>query len=112
MSWSDLFEPTIDMGKDDVELGDGLAAALHSRKELVFNSRELCDLFCNEERDDMKTADDVYVNSKLIHLLKKIQRDGVDVFYKLVLAYLSILGHSLCSVSLWVIASILLNMKC
>jgi len=81
VSWSDLFEPAIDMGKDDVVLGDGLTAALQSRKQLVLNSRELCDLFCNEIRDDVKSADDLYVNKKLIHLLEKIQHDGVDTFY-------------------------------
>lgn len=82
MTWSDIIKPTIDMAEDGVQLGDQLAQVVRREKELVMSSKELCDLFCNDDRNDVKNSTDIYLNNKLVQLLREIQVHGVDDFYR------------------------------
>ena len=82
MSWYDVLKRTIDMAEYGVEVGDELAFVLDREKETIMQSLPLCNLFCNATRDGVKDSHDVFNNEKLIKLLKNIQVNGSDHFYK------------------------------
>jgi len=81
VSWERLFEPSIKLCEDGFHVSEPLASALQHHQDVITKTSSLCELFCDEDKDDVKKTGDVITNHKLAATLRTISTSGADAFY-------------------------------
>ncbi|CAK8675843.1 unnamed protein product [Clavelina lepadiformis] len=81
VEWSKLFLKAINKSENGFKITPKLAEYLKQSKDEIVNSKELCNLYCDNSRTDVKNVDDVVHNVKLAQTLRQISENGTDMFY-------------------------------
>ncbi|XP_046904491.1 LOW QUALITY PROTEIN: gamma-glutamyltransferase 1a [Hypomesus transpacificus] len=80
LPWKELFVPSIALARDGFPIGKALANAISKNKEFIQGDANMCEVFCDSERNILK-ENDILRFPKLAETYQKIAEEGPDVFY-------------------------------
>ncbi|XP_078485263.1 scoloptoxin SSD14-like [Ciona intestinalis] len=81
VKWARLFEPAIHKARAGFYVSGGLAAKLQQNKLSVMQQSTLCELYCNNAKNDVIKEGELVKNTKLADTLEKVKENGHEVFY-------------------------------
>ncbi|XP_029916410.1 gamma-glutamyltransferase 1a isoform X1 [Myripristis murdjan] len=81
LPWKDLFEPSIALARDGFPIGKALAHAIFKSKESIQEDANMCEVFCDSQKNILK-ENDIVRFPKLADTYQRIAEEGPDVFYK------------------------------
>ncbi|KAM9392088.1 gamma-glutamyltransferase 1a [Pholidichthys leucotaenia] len=80
LPWKELFEPSIALARDGFPIGKALANAIFKNKELIQGDTNMCEVFCDSQKNILK-ENDIVRFPKLADTYQRIAEEGPDVFY-------------------------------
>uniref|UniRef100_H2ZHA3 Gamma-glutamyltransferase n=1 Tax=Ciona savignyi TaxID=51511 RepID=H2ZHA3_CIOSA len=79
--WSRLFVPAIEKARNGFAVSSEFATKLQEDKSSILKHSGLCDLYCNQARDEVKSEGEVVKNAKLADTLETVKNHGAEAFY-------------------------------
>nr|XP_057927328.1 gamma-glutamyltransferase 1a isoform X2 [Doryrhamphus excisus] len=86
LPWRELFKPSIALARDGFPIGKALASAIFKSKDSIQGNANLCEVFCDTQKNILK-ENDIIRFPKLADTYQKIADEGPDVFYNGLVAY-------------------------
>ncbi|XP_071374914.1 gamma-glutamyltransferase 1a [Centroberyx affinis] len=80
LPWKELFEPSIALARDGFPIGKALAHAIFKSKESIQGDANMCEVFCDSQKNILK-ENDIVRFPKLADTYQRIAEEGPDVFY-------------------------------
>uniref|UniRef100_A0A3Q1B5D2 Glutathione hydrolase n=1 Tax=Amphiprion ocellaris TaxID=80972 RepID=A0A3Q1B5D2_AMPOC len=80
LPWKELFEPSIALARDGFPIGKALAHALFKSKDSIQGDANMCEVFCDSQKNILK-ENDIVRFPKLADTYQRIADEGPDVFY-------------------------------
>lgn len=80
LPWKELFEPSIELAREGFPIGKALAYAIYRNKEHIQGDANMCEVFCDSQKNLLK-ENDIIRFPKLAETYQKIAEEGPDVFY-------------------------------
>uniref|UniRef100_A0AAQ4RI25 Glutathione hydrolase n=1 Tax=Gasterosteus aculeatus aculeatus TaxID=481459 RepID=A0AAQ4RI25_GASAC len=80
LPWKDLFEPSIALARDGFPIGKALAHAILRSKDSIQRDANMCDVFCDSQRNILR-ENDIVRFPRLADTYQRIAEEGPDVFY-------------------------------
>uniref|UniRef100_A0A3B4XZC4 Glutathione hydrolase n=1 Tax=Seriola lalandi dorsalis TaxID=1841481 RepID=A0A3B4XZC4_SERLL len=80
LPWRELFEPSIALARDGFPIGKALAHAIFKSKESIQRDANMCEVFCDSQKNILK-ENDIVRFPKLADTYQRIAEEGPDVFY-------------------------------
>ncbi|XP_013765383.1 gamma-glutamyltransferase 1a isoform X3 [Pundamilia nyererei] len=80
LPWKELFEPSIALARDGFPIGKALAHAILKSKDSIQGDANMCEVFCDSQRNILK-ENDIVRFPKLAETYQRIAEEGPDVFY-------------------------------
>ncbi|XP_070573061.1 glutathione hydrolase 1 proenzyme-like [Ptychodera flava] len=80
LPWKDLFEPSIKLAEEGMEIDGALASAIRSRESYIRSMPNLGDIFLKDD-GSLKQEGDIMFRPKLAHTYRRIAAGGAEAFY-------------------------------
>ncbi|XP_029366557.1 gamma-glutamyltransferase 1a isoform X1 [Echeneis naucrates] len=80
LPWKELFEPSIALARNGFPIGKALAHALFKSKDSIQGDANMCEVFCDSQKNILK-ENDIVRFPKLADTYQRIAEEGPDVFY-------------------------------
>ncbi|KAG1955836.1 glutathione hydrolase 1 proenzyme-like isoform X1 [Pimephales promelas] len=81
LPWRKLFEPSIKLASEGIQIGKALAVAINETCQTILNNTALWETFCGLKENDTKTNETLKQFPKLSHTYQRIANEGPDIFY-------------------------------
>ncbi|TWW66054.1 glutathione hydrolase 1 proenzyme-like [Takifugu flavidus] len=82
LPWKDLFQPSIDYAEKGFPVGKALAKALAEKKRTIVEDKNLCEVFCNQNKSDVLKEKEILRYPKLAETYRTIAAEGAKAFYE------------------------------
>ncbi|XP_068617141.1 gamma-glutamyltransferase 1a [Brachionichthys hirsutus] len=81
LPWRDLFQPSIALARRGFPVGRALASAIFKNKDYIQRDANMCDVFCDSQRNILK-ENDIITFPKMADTYQRIAEEGPGVFYE------------------------------